>query len=100
LDFPQDCADLFELSCYKSGEKLGPSCANAVYCRTMIVDWGFNGTFFDADMARIEGITKKEAQQYRFSAAADKFVWQRSTSVHPHMVRVLRLADLEMLWWN
>jgi hypothetical protein len=64
----------------------------------MIVDWGFNGTFFDADMARIEGITKKEAQQYRFSAAAGKFVWQRSTSVHPHMVRVLRSLEYEVVF--
>lgn len=63
----------------------------------MIVDWGFNGTFFDADMARIEGITKKEAQKYRYGAAAGTFVWQRSTSVHPHMVGSLQSFELEKL---
>ena len=53
----EDCADVFELSCQKSGQKLSPSCTNAVYCRNMIIDWGFNGTQYDADMKRIEQVS-------------------------------------------
>ncbi|KAL7560328.1 hypothetical protein ACA910_020252 [Epithemia clementina (nom. ined.)] len=114
------CADLFELSCQQSDELLGPSCANAVYCRTMIVDWGFNGTQFEADMNRIAQITLDEAMRYRHNidtrqnkyldvVANDKdvdssdssssspirnFGWQRATSVHPHMMLGYPLENL------
>jgi len=37
----EHCADVFELSCKRSGNTLGPSCSNAVYCRMMIMDYGF-----------------------------------------------------------
>jgi len=97
----EDCADVFEISCALSNQNLGPSCANAVYCRSMIVDWGWNGTLFDADMKRIADITTSEARQYRQTATGDNaddnyddpialqhnpFAWQRATSVHPHMM--------------
>jgi tetratricopeptide (TPR) repeat protein len=38
----EHCADVFELSCKRSGNTLGPSCSNAVCCRMMIMDYGFN----------------------------------------------------------
>ena len=101
----ETCADIFELSCQKSGETLGPSCANAVYCRSMIADWGFNGTQFDADMERIARITQSEAASFRANAVtmqrnyldvstdAPSFAWQRATSVHPHMMLGYPLND-------
>ena len=82
------CADLFELSCQRSNQSIGPSCANAVYCRSMITDWGWNGTRFEADMERITQLTKQEVHQFRFSASEsnEHFAWRRATSVHPHMM--------------
>jgi tetratricopeptide (TPR) repeat protein len=88
----EECADVFEISCLRSGNRLGPSCANAVYCRNMITDWGFNGTQFDQDMERIVQLTRKETKLYRHPATADnqkdrgEFTWRRATSVHPHMM--------------
>ena len=108
----EKCADTFERSCQESGETLGPSCANAVYCRNMIVDWGFNGTQFDDDMERIALITEQEALLFRYDTitmqnrfldvvetqsdgdlegtfndtSVRSFGWQRATSVHPHMM--------------
>jgi len=82
----QLCADYFEVSCQNSGQRLGPSCANAVYCRNMIVDWGFNGTQFEEDMKRIERISKLEASQYRHESADGSFTWTRAMSTHPHMM--------------
>jgi protein O-GlcNAc transferase len=81
----EHCADVFELSCRRSNYRLGPSCTNAVYCRMMILDWGFNGTSFDADMKRIADITQREVSAYR-KESGDTFVWQRAASVHPHMM--------------
>jgi hypothetical protein len=53
----------------------------------MIVDWGFNGSFFELDMVRIESTTRNEARKFRYASnGTNQFVWQRSTSVHPHMV--------------
>jgi protein O-GlcNAc transferase len=82
------CADVFELSCQQSGRKIGPSCANAVYCRNMLTDWGFNGTQFDRDMQTIATLVRTETAQYRFrhETDANQFVWQRATSPHPHMM--------------
>jgi len=81
------CADLFEISCARSNYRLGPSCGNAVYCRTSILDWGFNGTDFDQDMKRIEQITETESNQYRFeNENGTTWHWQRASSVHPHMM--------------
>ena len=81
----EHCADVFELSCRRSGYTLGPSCSNAVYCRSMILDWGFNGTGFQQDMERIIELTQREANQWRHGDVSD-FVWNRATSVHPHMM--------------
>jgi len=82
-----ECADLFEIACIRSNNQLGPACANAVYCRTMIADYGFNGTQFDSDMKRIEDLTRKEVALYRVENYQDQpFAWRRTTSVHPHMV--------------
>lgn len=81
------CADLFEISCARSNYRLGPSCGNAVYCRSSILDWGFNGTDFDRDMKRIEKITDQESNQYRFeNENGTQWHWQRASSVHPHMM--------------
>ena len=82
----EQCADIFEISCQKSNHQLMPSCANAVYCRTMILDWGFNGTQFDEDMKRIEQISKLEVAKYRTEHENGTFSWRRSASVHPHMM--------------
>ena len=81
----EHCADVFELSCARSGYTLGPSCSNAVYCRTMVLDWGFNGTGFDRDMKRLVDITETEIANYR-TGDLDEFHWNRVTSVHPHMM--------------
>ena len=61
----EECADIFEISCLRSRGKLGPSCSNAVYCRNMITDWGFNGTQFDKDMEGVSRLTEKETKLYR-----------------------------------
>jgi protein O-GlcNAc transferase len=93
----EECADIFEISCLRSRGKLGPSCSNAVYCRNMITDWGFNGTQFDKDMEGISRLTEKETKLYRQPSAAVEnsnkdqegrrdFTWRRATSVHPHMM--------------
>jgi protein O-GlcNAc transferase len=82
----EECADLFEISCEKSHYQLGPSCANAVYCRSMICDWGFNGTAFDSDMLRITKLTRQETREYRITLPNDGWTWRRATSVHPHMM--------------
>jgi hypothetical protein len=96
------CADLFEMSCLRSNKKLYPSCANAVYCRSMIVDYGFNGTQFVKDMKRIQYIIQVETKSYRTTTALDgssssnginhdgnestMYHWRRASSVHPHMM--------------
>jgi len=90
----EDCADFFELSCQKSKLKLGPSCANAVYCRNMILDWGFNGTQFDEDMHRVAQITRKEAHARRSVNSEGIFQWDRDTSVHPHMMLSYPIDEL------
>lgn len=81
----EECADVFEISCVRSKYQLGPSCVNAVYCRTAVDDWGFNGTGFASDMRRVDNVTRQEVKQHRFGME-DRFVWQRATSVHPHMM--------------
>jgi protein O-GlcNAc transferase len=100
------CADIFEISCQRSGYNLSPSCANAVYCRNMILDWGFNGTQFDRDMQRTVQLVQREVRLYRINSTStttsssttaassdDDFAWQRATSVHPHMMLGYPLAD-------
>ena len=82
----EECADIFEISCERSGHKLGPSCANAVYCRSLIVDYGFNGTQFERDMERIVTLIQTETKQYRVSDSSGSFAWQRAMSAHPHMM--------------
>ena len=81
----EHCADVFELSCKRSNYQLGPSCSNAIYCRMMVLDWGFNGTGFDADMAQLQKLIERETEQWRRGDLGD-FEWQRATSVHPHMM--------------
>jgi tetratricopeptide (TPR) repeat protein len=81
----EHCADVFELSCRRSNYQLGPSCSNAVYCRSMVLDWGFNGTSFDEDMKRIIELTEREAATWR-RGNSTHFTWNRATSVHPHMM--------------
>lgn len=82
----ESCADIFELSCDRSKRTLGPSCANAVYCRGMILDWGFNGTVFDTDMKEIVRLTEEEVRNYKVTLSDGSTAWRRSTSVHPHMM--------------
>lgn len=88
----EECADIFEISCQRSGVTLGPSCVNAVYCRSLIVDWGYNGTAFLNDMDRIVHFTKEEVKEHRHPQKHSNdsrrldFQWRRSTSVHPHMM--------------
>jgi protein O-GlcNAc transferase len=97
-------SELFELSCQKSRETLSPACANAVYLRTNLCDWGEAGNGFDKDMRTIAQITQRESQQYRSIVTASDGLrrqnglhdemeydggvihWKRATSVHPHMM--------------
>jgi protein O-GlcNAc transferase len=81
----EECADIFEISCIRSGNRLGPSCANAVYCRNLIVDYGFNGTQFEQDMERIVNLTQSETALYRQGDNVN-FAWKRAMSAHPHMM--------------
>lgn len=81
----EHCADVFELSCKRSGRQLGPACSNAIYCRMMLMDWGFNGTGFEEDMKRLTEMTESETARWR-QGDLDDFSWQRATSVHPHMM--------------
>jgi protein O-GlcNAc transferase len=81
----EECADVAEISCLRSLEKLGPSCSNAVYCRSILTDFGYNGTQFDADMKRIETIITKETKERR-SGNLTHFFWRQASSVHPHML--------------
>eukprot|EP00978_Attheya_sp_CCMP212_P017605 scaffold47140_cov51-Attheya_sp.AAC.6 len=81
------CAEYFELSCKRSGMRIGPSCANAVYCRSYYLDWGFNGTTFEEDMQRIASLTRFETDQRRsVDGETGLFSWAGPTSVHPHMM--------------
>lgn len=81
----EECADVFEISCQRSGHRLGPSCASAVYCRNLIVDYGFNGTQFERDMERIATLTMAEKALYR-QGDDRHFAWKRAMSAHPHMM--------------
>ena len=54
------CSDAFELACKRSNFQLGPACSNAVYCRMLIMDWGFNGTGYEQDMQRVIEMTEME----------------------------------------
>ena len=109
----EDCADLFEMSCILSGYKLYPSCANAVYCRTMIVDYGYNGTQHEKDIQRIQHIIVSETKMYRTTTSSSSssnnnsdaiqvdgsleenevYHWRRSSSVHPHMMLGYPMVD-------
>jgi protein O-GlcNAc transferase len=87
----EECADIFELSCIRSNHRLGPSCSSAVYCRNLIVDYGFNGTQFDRDMERLRLLIESETILYRASiidalSQDEIFSWSRPSSVHPHMM--------------
>ena len=99
---------LFELSCAKSNNKLSVACTNAVYLRTNLCDWGYKGEGFVKDMKIIEQVTRAEMKMYRSIESSNnvndemkRFAgigyhgyddnkglihWQRSTSIHPHMM--------------
>jgi hypothetical protein len=87
-------AQFFEQSCRESNEHIGPACANAVFCRTEILDWGTNGSQFDLDMDRVQRLTRDELLAYRnpnhhpdsSTATTATTSWRRCTSVHPHMM--------------
>jgi protein O-GlcNAc transferase len=97
-------SELFEISCQKSNSMLSPACANAIYLRTNLCDWGEEGKGFERDMKSIEQITISETSMYRSIVnATDKLRrqngihdkmsyeggvihWKRATSVHPHMM--------------
>lgn len=79
-------AHYFEQSCRESQEQIGPACANAVFCRTEVLDWGTNGSQFDLDMERVERLTHTELRTYRYTTADGRTSWRRCTSVHPHMM--------------
>mmetsp|Transcript_1409 Transcript_1409/g.2969 ORF Transcript_1409/g.2969 Transcript_1409/m.2969 type:complete len:941 (+) Transcript_1409:158-2980(+) len=98
-------SQLFELSCQKSNNKLSVACTNAIYLRTNLCDWGYQGKGFEKDMKIIEEVTKAELRMYRSVDRNDSeevkrssgigynvnneegvIHWQRTTSVHPHMM--------------
>ena len=79
-------AEAFQRSCDISKGRIGVACTNAVYCRSNILDWGTNGTQFDADMNLVETITRMEVASYRTVDASGNVHWKRSTSAHPHMM--------------
>ena len=97
-------SELFQLSCHKSNAKLYPACANAIYIRTNLCDWGEGGKGFQNDMETITRISREESEMYRSVVTVndglkrqnglhDKMLheggvihWKRSTSVHPHMM--------------
>ena len=90
--------------------KLYVACTNAIYLRTNLCDWGYNGTRFNNDMKIIEEITLAEVEMYRTVTFDDItedmkrlnglgyakkknnkneegiIHWTRGTSVHPHMM--------------
>jgi protein O-GlcNAc transferase len=82
----EECADISEISCIRSGHALGPSCSNAVYCRNLIVDYGFNGTQFEQDMKRIVALVESEATLFSVNDGSSKRAWRRAMSTHPHMM--------------
>ena len=97
-------SELFELSCQKSKSKLYPACANAIYVRTNLCDWGEGGKGFQKDMETIVKISQEESDTYRSIVTANDELnrqngihnkmlhdggvihWKRATSVHPHMM--------------
>jgi len=117
----QQASSIFQLSCTKSNMKLYPACTNAIYLRTNLCDWGYNGTGFERDMKIIEEVTKSEVQMYRSvkrDGITDEMIrangianydrnnnkdedgiihWQRSTSVHPHMMLGYPLSNDQVI---
>ena len=81
-------AEAFDRSCEigKGNIDFGGACTNAVYCRSNIMKWGFNGTQFEKDMETIETITQKEVDLFRSVDSDGQIHWKRSTSAHPHMM--------------
>lgn len=107
-------SELFELSCQKSGKTLTVACTNAIYLRTNLCDWGLGGLGFERDMDFMKQVTMDEVQMFRSvidgehvseemkrsfglgyssinnTTSKEKEVavihWQRTTSVHPHMM--------------
>jgi protein O-GlcNAc transferase len=81
-------ANEFDKACELSrgNMALGPACTNAVYCRSNIMDWGYNGTQFRKDMELIKQITIREIVAWRFTTENGEVDWKHATSVHPHMM--------------
>ncbi len=82
-------ASAFEDSCRLGGTHpiFRSACTNAVYCRTNINEWGFNGKQFEKDMERITRITASEVSEYKsFHPESKVSQWRRATSVTPHMM--------------
>jgi protein O-GlcNAc transferase len=88
----EECAKICEMSCRKSKYKLNEACANAVYCRSMIGDYGYNGTQHQNDMKRIINIIESETKLFRISSDTNdntndtEYSWNRAISVYPHMM--------------
>ncbi len=92
-------AKAFDESCTLANGNInfGGACTNAIYCRSNVMDWGYNGTTFRKDMETIERITKMEVELFR-SVNNNKgngsiIHWTRATSVHPHMMLGYPLQD-------
>ena len=112
----QQASYIFQLSCTKSDMKLYPACTNAIYLRTNLCDWGYNGKGFEKDMKIIQEVTNSEVQMYRSVKRVDitdEMIrangigydkheegivhWQRSTSVHPHMMLGYPLSNDQVI---
>jgi len=80
-------AKYFEKSCILANENLifGSACANAIFCRANINDWGKNGKTYERDMETISSMTQQEIKAWRVVKPNGDVYWKRATSVHPHM---------------
>jgi hypothetical protein len=105
----------FQLSCIKSNNTLAIACTTAVYLRSSLCVWGVNGTGFERDMELVRRVTMSEVERFRSvrqlrtnddddddkatriqrrkmgisnlkAEKNDYIVWNRATSVHPHMM--------------
>jgi len=66
-------SQIFQLSCLKSDRQLHLACTNAVYLRTNICDWGYEGEEFAQDMKIIEEVTLEEARMFRSTVQSDYY---------------------------
>lgn len=80
-------------SCDLSKGKLSQACANAIYCRSNVCDWGPNGTLYDKDLKTLERITRSEISRMRYVDHDGKVKWSHFAAVHPHMTLGYDLND-------